>query len=298
MSGRTGQVAALGSGIVFAVLAMACFAVMDVTNKVLVAGMPLLMALWFRYIFQAAATTLAVLPRRGWALFHTRRPWQHLLRGVLLFLCSLLAFVNLQHMPVAEFTAIGMLTPLAVTVLARLFLNERVSPLRWVLILGGMAGALLIVRPGAQMSLATAWLPLTMVLVYASFQILTSLMARTEAPVTLHVYTGWIGTAIASVLVLGWWTTDLNLTQWGQLLVLGVAGTLGHYLLILAFARAPASSVTPFLYTGIAFATLGGWLAFSHVPDALASVGILLIVGCGLLAGWLNARELRLAPPT
>ena len=282
-----------GSGIVFAVLAMACFAIMDVTNKVLVAGMPLLMALWFRYIFQAVATTVAVLPRRGWALFHTRQPGRHVLRGVLLFLCSLLAFINLQHMPVAEFTAIGMLTPLAVTVLARFVLHEHVSPLRWVLILGGMVGALLIVQPGAQMSLATAWLPLLMVVVYASFQVLTSLMARTEEPVTLHFYTGWIGTAIATCLVLGWWTTDLTWAQWAMLLVLGVAGTLGHYLLILAFARSAASRVTPFLYTGIAFATFGGWLVFSHVPNSLAFTGMLLIVGCGLLAGWVTLREQR-----
>ena len=115
MSVQTARSATQASGVAFAVLAMACFAVMDVTNKVLVAGMPLLMALWFRYIFQAVATTVAVLPRRGWALFHTRQPGRHVLRGVLLFLCSLLAFINLQHMPVAEFTAIVMLTPLIVT---------------------------------------------------------------------------------------------------------------------------------------------------------------------------------------
>jgi len=294
MSAREEPHASLGSGIAFAVIAMACFAVMDVTNKVLVAGMPLLMALWFRYIFQAVATTVAVLPRRGWSLFHTRQPWRHVLRGVLLFLCSLLAFVNLQHMPVAEFTAIGMLTPLVVTVLARFVLREHVTPLRWVLILGALAGALLIVQPGSQMSLATAWLPLLMVVVYASFQVLTSLMARTEEPVTMHFYTGWIGTAIASCLVLGWWTTDLQPAQWVMLLVLGVAGTLGHYLLILAFARSPASRVTPFLYTGIAFATFGGWLVFSHVPNSLALLGMLLIVGCGLLAGWVTVREQRL----
>jgi drug/metabolite transporter (DMT)-like permease len=286
------------SGIVLVVLAMACFAVMDITNKLLVAGMPLLMALWFRYIFQAVVTTVAVLPRRGWALFHTQQPWRQVLRGVLLLLCSLLAFINLQHMPVAEFTAIGMLTPLAVTLLARLFLHEHVTPLRWVLILGGMAGALLIVQPGSQMSLATAWLPLLMVLVYASFQVLTSVMARTEDPVTLHFYTGWIGTAIASCLVLGWWTTDLTASQWGMLLVLGVCGTLGHYLLILAFARAPASRITPFLYTGIAFATFGGWLVFAHVPNSLALLGILLIVGCGLLAGWVTLREQRVSGPS
>ena len=88
----------------------------------------------------------------------------------------------------------------------------------------------------------------------------------------------------------------MSFTQWAQLLVLGVAGTLGHYLLILAFARSPASRVTPFLYTGIAFATFGGWLVFSHVPNSLALLGMLLIVGCGLLAGWVTLREQRPNP--
>jgi drug/metabolite transporter (DMT)-like permease len=68
-------------------------------------------------------------------------------------------------------------------------------------------------------------------------------------------------------------------------------GTLGHYLLILAFAKAPAVTITPFLYSGIAFATFGGWLVFSHVPDRVAVLGMLLIALCGLGAGWLSHRE-------
>ncbi len=278
-------------GIGFAVLAMACFSVMDVTNKVLVAGMPLLMALWFRYSFQAVATTLAVLPRRGWTLFETRHLGLHLLRGSLLLICSVLAFISLQHMPVGEFTAIAMLTPLAVTLLARFLMREHVSPLRWVFVVSGMLGALLIVRPGSHMALDTAWLPMIMVLSYAAFQILTSHMARTENPLTMHFYTGWVGTLIASVMVLGAWTTDLSLGQWAMLVLIGVTGTLGHYLLILAFAHAPASSITPFLYSGIAFATLAGWLVFAHVPDGMALMGIVLIACSGLAAGWLGVRE-------
>lgn len=291
MSAHRAGPSSLGQGIGFAVLAMLCFSVMDVTNKVVVAGMPLLMALWFRYVFQAVATTLTVLPRRGWSLLETRHWKLHLLRGILLLICSALAFISLQHMPVAEFTALAMLTPLVVTVLAHFVMHEHVSPLRWVFIIGGLVGALFIVRPGSQMTLATAWLPLTMVLAYALFQILTSHMARSENPVTMHFYTGWVGTAIASVMVLGWWTTDLTLAQWAMLVLIGSAGTLGHYLLILAFARAPASSITPFLYCGIAFATLAGWLVFSHVPDTMALLGMLLIVCCGVAAGWLTARE-------
>ena len=73
--------------------------------------------------------------------------------------------------------------------------------------------------------------------------------------------------------------------------VIGFAGTLGHYLLIVAFSRAPASSVSPFLYSSIAFATLAGWLVFSHIPDLWATLGIMLIALCGLGAGWLSQRE-------
>ena len=116
-------------------------------------------------------------------------------------------------------------------------------------------------------------------------------MGKTEVPVTMHIYTGWVGTVLASVMVLGAWTTDLTPFQWGLMCVVGLMGTLGHYLLIVAFSRASASTVTPVLYSNIAFATFGGWLVFSHVPDQIAMMGMLLIALCGLGAGWLSTRE-------
>ena len=279
------------TGILCAVTAMACFAVLDTTNKILVAGVPLLMILWVRYMFQAIATSAMMLPQRGLAIFNTGHIGLQILRGLLLVACSLLAFVSLQRMPVAEFTAIGMLTPLAVTLLARFVMHEHVSPLRWVFVVGGMLGAMLIVRPGGSMSPEDAWLPLVMVMSYACFQTLTSHMAKTESPVTMHIYTGWVGTAIASVMVLGAWTTELTHFQWLLMCVVGLMGTLGHYLLIVAFSRASAATITPVLYSSIAFATFGGWLVFSHVPDQIAVLGMLLIAVCGLGAGWLSTRE-------
>lgn len=279
------------AGMAYAVAAMACFAVLDTTNKYLIASVPLLMVLWFRYLFQAVATTAVMWPRRGMRMFHTHSYKLQMVRGLLLLICSVLGFASLQRMPVAEFSAIAMLTPLVVTILARFVMKEHVSRLRWFFVIGGLMGALLIVRPGGSVHADAAWLPLVMVFSYATFQTLTSHMAKTESPVTMHIYTGWVGTAIASVLVLGAWTTDLTPFQWLLMCVIGFAGTLGHYLLIVAFSRAPASSVTPFLYSSIAFATLGGWIVFSHIPDQLATLGILLIAMCGLGAGWLSRRE-------
>ena len=137
------------AGIALVVGASACFATLDTTTKAVSVAVPLLMALWFRYCFQAVATTLAVLPRRGMAVWRTRRlPW-HVLRGLLLLTSSLLAFASLRYLPVGEFTAIVMITPLAITLLAATVLKEPVSGLRWALVAGGFAGTLIIIRPGA-----------------------------------------------------------------------------------------------------------------------------------------------------
>jgi drug/metabolite transporter (DMT)-like permease len=277
--------------ILFAILAMGCIAVMDTTNKVVLATVPLLMVLWFRYAFQALVTTAFLLPKEGWGLFKTQKFSLQLIRGLLLFGCSFFGFKSLEHVPVAEFTAIGMLTPLLVTVLAQFFMKERVSLVRWGLILGGLAGAVLIVRPGGSVPFHAAIYPICMVVLYAFFQILTSFMARTESPLTMHFLTGWVGTAFASILVLGWWTSDITLLELSLMVLVGLGGTLGHYLLILAYARTSASNITPYLYSGIAFATLLGWVVFHHMPDFIAGLGITLIALCGIGSAWSNYKN-------
>jgi drug/metabolite transporter (DMT)-like permease len=270
---------------------MACFAVLDTAVKVVGAFISILVAVWFRYVFQAVAVTAVMLPLRGRRLWRTEHPRFQLLRGLLLLTVSVLSFVSVQFMPVGEFTAFVMTTPLVVTLLAATFLKEAVSPLRWALVGGGFVGALLVVQPaGATIGWASL-LPLVMVFTYAGFQILTSRMARTEDPMTMHFYTGWVG-ALASTAVLPFvWPTMPDAHTFALLCLVGLMGTVGHFLLILAFARTPASTLTPFVYTQIAFAMLCGWLVFDHVPGPLESLGIALIVACGITASWMTARD-------
>ena len=283
------------AGIVLVVAAVACFAALDTTTKYISASVPLLMALWFRYAFQAVATTITVLPTRGMAVWRTRNPRFQWLRGALLLTSSLLAFASLKYMPVGEFTAIVMIAPLAITLLAATVLRERVSPMRWVLVAGGFAGTLVIIRPGGEAFHWASLLPLGLVASNAWFQVLTSKMARTEDPVTMHLYTGWVGTFMASLGLPFVWTWLPHWWQWAALCFMGAMGAIGHYMLILAYQRAPAATLTPFLYAQIAFAMLGGWLVFSHVPDGWSMIGIVTIAVCGAGGAWLTVRESRMA---
>jgi drug/metabolite transporter (DMT)-like permease len=73
--------------------------------------------------------------------------------------------------------------------------------------------------------------------------------------------------------------------------VLGVLASTGHYLLILAFERAPVSVLTPYLYLQIVFAMVAGWIAFGHTPNDWATLGIAVIGVCGAGGTWLTSRR-------
>jgi drug/metabolite transporter (DMT)-like permease len=281
------------AGIGLVVLAVACFAVLDTTAKLSTSAVPILMGVWFRYAFQAVATTLVLLPRYGVAVLRTEHPRYQLLRGSLLLASSTLAFLSLRHMPLAEFTSIVLIAPLVVTLFAATVLKEEVSPLRWALVAGGFAGTLVILRPGGTVFSWVILLPLGLVVTNAWFQVLTSRLARTEKPLTMHFYSGWVGTLIASVALPFAWAPLPGWHWWAILCLMGFMGTVGHLFLILAYQRAPASTLTPYLYGQIGFAMLTGWFMFAQVPDLTSLVGMALIAVCGAAGAWLTVRERR-----
>jgi drug/metabolite transporter (DMT)-like permease len=282
------------AGIGFVILSVACFAILDTTTKHISASVPILLALWFRYLIQAVFSTVFFLPKRGMSLFKTEHPKFQMVRGALLFGSSLCAFFGLKYLPVGEFTAIASITPLVVTLMGALSLGEKVRKLRWALVLGAFAGTMVIVRPGIQHFDWVLIFPLVLILTNSGFQLLTSRMARTEDPVTMNVLTGWVGTALGAFLLPFVWELPTEWFVWAQLLLMGSFATVGHYLLILAFSKAPAAVLTPYFYTQIVFAMLGGWLIFDHMPDHWTLVGIGVVTLCGALGAWLTVRESRI----
>ncbi len=280
------------SAVLLIVAAVACFAALDTSTKQATTLAPVAMAVWMRYLVQALATGASLLPQMRGDLLRTRRPLLQALRGALLLLCSVIAFYSLKAVQVGEFTAVVMLCPLLLTVLAAWALRERVSWLRWLCVGAGFAGSLLVLRPGSELFSWAMLLPLLLVLANTGFQLLTSHLSKTEDPRTTHLYTGVVGLGLAS-LALPWAWQALPESTWLVLAMMGGFSTLGHYLLILAFGRAPVAVLTPYLYMQIAFATLFAWVMFKHLPDAWSFAGLALVAAGGVLGTWLTARETR-----
>jgi len=280
-------------GICLLLVSVMCFAMLDTTSKRVTTEVPLMMAVWARYFFQALLTTAVVLPIKGLDVIKTNNPRQQITRGLLLVSVTGLAFASLQFMPVGEFTAIVMTVPLLVTLLAARMLGEHVSTQRVVLVCVGFIGTLIIVRPGTQVFGWPLLIPLALVIVNSAFQLLTSKMARTEDAMTTQFYTTWIGTALASVPLFWFWTPVTDTQVLLELVLMGVSGCIGHFLLILAFERSPAGTLMPYMYAQIGFAMLGDWLIFHHVPDHGSLLGIGLITLSGTASGLLTLYEIR-----
>jgi drug/metabolite transporter (DMT)-like permease len=291
--GPTAQRPALGVLLIIAMAAV--FAVGDTTIKYIGGFLPVLLLLWSRYAFQAfvIAIWLARPGGAGFACAHPKFQWT---RGLLLLATSGMSFFGLQQMPVAEFTALGMLTPVVVTLLAALVLHEPVSRMRWALVIGGFIGAVIVIRPGSGVFGWAALFPLAMALCYGGFQVLTSRLASLESPYTTHFYTGFSGAVIVTPFVLfnaGEMLAALRAAPLWMLwpvLLIGACATAGHLLLIFAFGVAPMATLMPFIYVQIGWALVASYVVFRHLPDGWAWFGMGVIALCGALSAWLNVR--------
>lgn len=296
---------AIGVGLI--VVMTLIFAALDANAKYLGQLLPIVIILWARYAVQACVMGIWLLGlrwRRGRNLFITAHPRFQVVRASLLLLSSVLAFTGLQFMPVGEFTAVGMLTPVIATVLAAVLLKETLTPLRTALVIGGFIGAVTVVRPGSGLFGFYALFPLAMALAYASFQLLTRKLSGLEDPLTTHFYSGLIGATLVSLFV---WIAPIELLVhlraappmlWGLLLVVGLLGTAGHLCLILGLGMAPMATLMPFTYLQIAFASGAGWIIFGHIPDGWAFAGMGIVAVCGAASVWLSLREASVAVPS
>ncbi len=282
----------LPAAILCMIAAQIVFTAMDTTMKLLSDGFGAAQIVWgFFAAFTLAATVDAA--RRGTVrtVLATRRPVLHLARALLLPVNMAMMVLALNLLPIATVTTVVCTFPLIVTALSVPILGEHVGVRRWTAVAIGFVGVLIVVRPGTDVFDPAALIALGAGAVYALYLVLTRLLSRTDGPDGIALTTAWVGLAVYSIaLPFGWRTPTME-----EALLLGfvaLAGTVGHRLIIAAFSRAPASTLQPFTYLQVVWATLAGLLVFRHLPDAVTLTGAGVIAASGLYAWW---RERRVA---
>lgn len=276
----TGASGSTGVGIAWMIVATLIFISMDTLSKALTADYPLPQIAWARFAFHSLFAGLLLAPRLP-ALLRSRRPGVQILRSTLLTVVTLLMFISLSQLPLMLVTAITTLTPVLVTALSVPILKEKVGWRRWLGVLLGLTGALIVVGPAMTTFSLIVLIPLFSAFVNANYMITTRLLRESDPPTTTLLYTGIVGTLVGSLALPFFWQAP-DARGWGLLALLGALGAASHYCLILAYRAAPASVVAPFTYGTIVWAPFLGFIVFAELPSASTIVGSLLIVGSGL----------------
>ncbi len=270
-------------GIGFMLLAALCFAALDATSKTLSQTFTVPLLVWARYAFHLLLMVVFLAPTMKWKLLTTNRPRLQVMRALVLVGTTGFAMASFRTMPLAEATSILFATPLAVALLAGPFLGERVGAARWIGVLTGFCGMLLVARPGGAMSAAGIAWALAAAACYAIYQIQTRQLSPTENTWTMLFYTALVGTAAMSLGLPLFWAGPMPTPREALMIAsLGVFGGTGHLLLIRAFRYAPASTLAPFIYVQLVWAIFFGWLFYRHIPDTVSIVGMAVIAASSI----------------
>ena len=277
-------------GIGFVILMTIAFTSLDASAKYLTNALPLWVLLWGRYVFNFFFVALFFLRSAPADIIHTRNLKLQILRSAMLVAATLTFWLALIFLPLADCVVILFVSPLLVTMLAVPLLGESVDRHRWTAVIVGFIGMMVVMRPGFAIFDWVSILPLITALLYAGVQISTRILGRTDGALTTLLYSGAGGAVISTIGVLFFWVTP-SFEQWLVLSWLGFLGALGHYLMIKAYAIAPASLLAPFDYASLIWATILGFVVFGDLPDFWTVLGAFIIMSSGL---YLIRRESRL----
>jgi drug/metabolite transporter (DMT)-like permease len=280
-------------GVLLQLLALALFVAMDSLLKVLVANHAVPQLMFVRFVFHTFLVMAALKLLTGKVPFRSRAPGLQTLRSLCLAVANAALSVALIHIPLADATAVAFAAPVMTVALAAVWLGEKVSPRRWLGCCIGLAGVLVALRPPFLTGEPLHWamlLPLVTAVANTVYQILTRKLAGLDEPHTTFVHTS-IAAAILTGLAQPFvWVTP-GVWDWPLFAALGLLGGAGHCLLVLAFARAPASVLAPMSYTQLLWAGLAGVLVFGDWPDGWTALGAAIIAAGGILVALPERRR-------
>jgi drug/metabolite transporter (DMT)-like permease len=267
-------------GIALVLLATVFLGTSDATSKYLSATLPSIEIAWIRFLVFLLIMAPAMVPGTRFYALQTRRAGLLVVRSTALLGSAIFFISGLRFLPIAEASATSFVSPLFVTALSIFLLKESVGLRRWLATAAGLIGVLIVLRPGTSAFHPAALFSIVSALAWAVTLVLTRMLSG-ERALTMMAYASIVGFAIMSALVPFVWVTP----TWHDIffgLVVGLASTIGQWIVVLAFRYANASVLAPFSYTQLLWVSFLGVVIFGEVPDVWTMTGAAIIVASGL----------------
>lgn len=284
------------AGIGWLIGATVCFACIDASAKWLNQTMPPLQTVTIRYLGAFIVVVLLLNPATKPGILRTQRAGLQVARGLGLVVASICLITALHYLPLTATTAITFAAPLIVALLAGPMLGEKLGPRRAIAVLVGFGGVLVVTRPWSGSFHPAMVLALLCACATAIYSIITRILATHDRPETTMFYTAVVSAVAVLPIVPFVWQPPTSPRAWVAMASLSVFGALGHWLLILAHKKAPASVVAPFFYTQLLWAIALAALVFDELPAPATLLGGAIVISSGLHL--LSRERARHQPPS
>lgn len=275
--------------------AVALFACLDTTAKYLNTQMDSLQIAWARYTSAFVLTLIVSNPLTHPGLLRTRSPKLQITRSLLLVGSTALNFLGLRWLQLDEALSIIFTFPLLVAIISGPMLGEWIGWRRWTAIGFGFVGVLLITRPGLGGMHPAALFTLGATICYGFYAVITRIVSRVDSNQTSLFYANFIGALVMLPVIPVVWQPPVDWVVALLMVMIGVLGSTGHYFLIAGHKLAPASVLSPFVYTQLIWVIIFGYLVFGQVPNSWTIAGAAIVIASGL---YLLYRERKLGKST
>lgn len=274
-------------GVGLMILAMFIFAMQDGISKKLGHGYSPVMITLIRFWFFAVVVVVWAAVRSGGIRHaaHSAHPRLQILRGLILVFQIVIMINAFVKLGLVATHAVFIACPLIVAALSGPLLGERVGWRRWSAIGVGLAGVLVVLRPGVTVFTANSALPLIGAFMFAIYTILTRYVARNDGAATSFFWTGVAG-AFGISFIGPFYLTPMAPADWVWMGTLCLTSIAGHFVLITAYEAAEASRIQPFTYFQFVFTIGVGVIAFGERPDLWTYAGAAIVIGSGLFTLW------------
>ena len=280
-------------------MAIFLFNTMSVIIKHLGGRYPVQQLSAFRNLFGLIPAILLLLVSQNWHVAGRPlaiRQWKlSFVRGGFVAIAQFCLFLSLVHLELATASTIVFAGPLFVTALSVPVLGDRVGIWRWLAVLIGFAGIMLVMRPGSDVFTLYALLPLGAALSYSCASVSVRLIdtAVPTATINLYSHVGALIGSTALVVATNGYMPVASYIDWLWIFAIGILGGGAVLCINTAYRRTQPSSLSPFEYFGIPFSYLLGWIFFAEAPFEKLFPGVILIVGGGFLIIWRQRRLSR-----
>ncbi|RLJ58991.1 S-adenosylmethionine uptake transporter [Litoreibacter meonggei] len=268
-------------GIAYMAGGMFLFSAVDTQAKFLTDSLHPVQIVWSRQLGLFLGV-LILIALRGVSVLHTRKPLLQIGRGVLAATSATLFIVAVSYVPLADAVAVSFVAPFIVTLMGALILREPVGIRRWVAVVIGFAGTLIVMRPGMGVLHPAVGLVLVAAAAFACRQVLSRALSGADPVQTTVAYTAIVGSALLTIpLPFVWQTPQMGL-EMVLLVSIALMAAVAEVLVIKALEVAQAVVVAPVMYSLLIWGTFYGWIVFGDLPDLWTWVGALIIVATGV----------------